>query len=64
MRAWLSSIIWVPYAPEVTSALQEPDTHEHSQLKSQVREVKSELHWALEAEWWSKVRQARGVEQK
>ena len=50
LRAWLRGIIWAPYAPEVTSTLQEPDTHEHSQLKALIREVKSELHWAMESE--------------
>ena len=60
LRAWLENILWAPYAPEVTSTLQEPDTHEHSQMKSEVREVKSELHWALEAEWWSKVKGGEG----
>ena len=50
-RAWLEQVIWAPYAPDVTSYLQEPDTHEHSQLKANIREVKSELHWALESEW-------------
>ena len=34
LRAWLSGVVWAPYAPDVTSWLQEPDTHEHSQLKS------------------------------
>ena len=50
LRAWLEGIIWAPYAPDVTSWLQEPDTHEHSQLKAIIRQVKSELHWALESE--------------
>ena len=51
LKAWLENVVWVPYAPDVTSFLQEPDTHEHSQLKAEIREVKSELHWALESEW-------------
>jgi hypothetical protein len=51
LRAWLKGIIWAPMAPDVTSFLQEPDTHEHSQLKSLIRGVKSELHFALETEW-------------
>jgi hypothetical protein len=38
-------------APDVTSFLQEPDTHEHSQMKGLIRGVKSELHFALETEW-------------
>ena len=44
LRAWMSNILWAPYAPEVTSTLQEPNTHEHWQLKTEMREVKSELH--------------------
>ena len=44
-------------APDVTSFLQEPDTHEHSQLKAEIREVKSEMHWALEQEWVQKVKE-------
>ena len=59
LRAWLSNIIRAPYAPEVTSTLQEPDAHEHWQLKSEIRKVKSEMHWALECEWFAKVREAR-----
>ena len=51
LRAWLEGILWAPYAPEVTSWLQEPDTHEHSQLKALIRAVKREMHWALEQEW-------------
>ena len=51
MRAWLENLIWAPYAPEVTSWFQEPDTHEHSQLKALIREVKAELHFALEHEY-------------
>ena len=51
MRAWLENMIWAPYAPEVTSWLQEPDTHEHSQLKALIREVKAELHFSLEHEY-------------
>ena len=53
LRAWLRGIIWAPYAPEVTATLQEPDTHEHSQLKAIIRAVKSELHWAMESEWYA-----------
>ena len=61
LRAWLENIIWAPYAPEVTSTLQECDTHEHNQLKAAVREIKSELHWALEMEWWGEVQRARDL---
>ena len=59
LKAWLENVVWVPYAPDVTSFLQEPDTHEHSQLKAEIREVKSELHWALESEW---VQQKKKIE--
>ena len=38
-------------APDVTSFLQEPDTHEHSQLKSILRQCKIDLQLALELEW-------------
>ena len=54
LRAWLCNIIWAPYAPDVTSFLQEPDTHEHSQIKAAIRACKAELHWALETEWQAK----------
>ena len=40
LRAWLENIIWAPYAPEVTSTLQEPDTHEHSVKRRAVRKSK------------------------
>jgi len=64
LRAWLEQVIWTPYAPEVTSWLQEPDTHEHAQLKAKIREVKSELHWALESEWLEKMRKSPNKEVK
>jgi hypothetical protein len=51
LRAWLKGIIWAPMAPDVTSFLQEPDTHEHAPLKAVIREVKAELHFELETEW-------------
>ena len=38
------------YAPNLTSFLQEPDTHEHSQIKADIRACKGELHWALKAD--------------
>ena len=41
LRAWMENVIWAPYAPDVTSFLQEPDTHEHSQLKAKIRESPS-----------------------
>jgi hypothetical protein len=37
--------------------LQEPDTHEHSQLKSLIREVKAELHFQLEQERRNKAKE-------
>ena len=43
-------MILVPYAPDSTSFLQEPDTHEHAQLKATIRQLKSELHFDLERE--------------
>ena len=42
--------IMVPYAPGSTAFLQEPDTHEHAQLKATIRECKAELHFNLEQE--------------
>ena len=57
LRAWLNNVLWAPYAPEVTSTLQEPDTHEHFPLKAILKQVKSELHWALESEWWAERRE-------
>ena len=64
LRAWMENVIWAPYAPDVTSFLQEPDTHEHSQLKAKIREVKSELHWALESEWLNKQKTPEGRDAK
>ena len=46
----LQGLIWCPLPPDTTSYLQEPDTHEHSQYKSIIREVKAELHFQLEQE--------------
>ena len=34
LTSWLKQVIWAPYAPGVTSTLQEPDSHEHAQLKA------------------------------
>ena len=51
LKAWLENVIWAPYAPDVTSFLQEPDTHVHAQIKADIRSCKGELHWALETEW-------------
>ena len=56
LRAWLQNVVYAPMAPDVTSFLQEPDTHEHSQLKATIREVKAEMHWQLEQEWLQKVK--------
>ncbi len=64
LQAWLQNVVWAPYAPDVTSFLQEPDTHEHSQLKAKIREVKSELHWALEQEWLNKQKTVEGRKAK
>ena len=38
LKAWLKNCIYLPYAPDVTSFLQEPDTHEHHTLKSRDQE--------------------------
>ena len=54
LEAWSRGLIWCPLAPDTTSYLQEPDTHEHSQFKSIIREVKSELHFQLEQEFKNK----------
>ena len=54
LKTWLKNIIWAPYAPDVTSFLQGPDTHEHSQIKADIRSCKGELQWALETEWQSR----------
>ena len=53
VKAWDEGILWCPLAPDVTSYLQEPDTHEHSQLKAIIREKKTELHFALEQQFLS-----------
>ena len=42
--------------------MQEPDTHEHSQLKSIIHEVKSELHFQLEQETRNKARYYKDYE--
>jgi hypothetical protein len=52
LRAWRYNILVFPYAPGVTSFLQETDTHEHFQERSCYREVSRELHFALEH--WAK----------
>ena len=57
LQAWSKNLIWCPLAPDTTSYLQEPDTHEHSQLKSLIREVKSELHFQLEQERRNKAKE-------
>ena len=54
LQAWLKNLLWCSLAPGVKSYLQEPDTHEHSQLKSIIREVKGELHFQLEQEFRNK----------
>lgn len=47
---WGNQQILGAYAPGSTSTLQEPDTHEHAQLKAEIRHVKAELHFDLEQE--------------
>ena len=56
LDAWLQGIPWCPLTLDVTSYSQEPGTHRHSQLKSIIREVKSELHFQLEQETRNKAR--------
>ena len=51
LRAWLHQVIWTPLAPDVTSYLAEPDTHEHAQMKAEIRSCKAELHRAYELAW-------------
>ena len=38
-------------APDVTSFLAEPDTHEHAQLTAEIRATKAEVHRAFEHAW-------------
>ena len=54
LQAWLSQVVWAPLAPDVTSFLAEPDTHEHAQLKAEIRLAKSEVHRAFEHAWANK----------
>ena len=48
---WRKNLIGAPLPPDATSYFQEPDTHEHSQLKAEYREAKANLHFALEQEY-------------
>ena len=57
LRAWLNQVIWMPLAPDTTSFLAEPDTHEHAQMKASIRKVKAEVHRAYEAAWHSQRRE-------
>ena len=57
LRAWLNQVVWMPLAPDTTSFLAEPDTHEHSQLKASVRKIKAEVHRSYEAAWQSQRRE-------
>ena len=50
--------ILVPRAPGSTSYPQEPDTHEHAQLKAIIKEVKAETRFDLEAEAKNQNKQA------
>jgi len=45
---WANQQMLIPYAPDVTSFLQEPDTHEHSQIKAGIRREKAAEHFELE----------------
>ena len=53
LQAWLSQVIWAPLAPDVTSYLAEPDTHEHAQMKAEIKKAKAELHHQHEHAWKS-----------
>ena len=50
LRHWSNQQMLISYAPGVTSFLQEPDTHEHRQCKSQYKKVKGELQHDFEHE--------------
>ena len=58
---WMHQQILVPYAPDSTSYLQEPDTHEHAQLKAIIKEVKAETRFDLEAEAKNQKKQAEAL---
>jgi len=47
---WSNQVILVPYAPDSGAFLQEPDTHEHAQLKADIRYCKVQMQFDLEAE--------------
>ena len=47
---WSNQIMLVPYAPEAGTLMQEPDTHEHGQMKADIRHVKGEIQFDLESE--------------
>ena len=50
LEHWNNQAIMTPLAPGSTGFMAEPDTHEHAQIKAEIREVKSELHFDLEQE--------------
>ena len=50
LRAFYNQQVMIPHAPDVTSFLQEPDTHEHNSIKAHIRTEKADLHHDLEAE--------------
>ena len=47
---WSNQLVLVPYAPDSGAFLQEPDTHEHAQIKADIRYVKNETQFDLEQE--------------
>ena len=61
LRAWCENILWCPLSPDVTSYLQEPDTHEHSQLKSIIREIKGEIHFTMEQAFLSECKNPHAI---
>ena len=49
LEHWSRNLFLTPYAPGSTYGLQEPDTHQHSQLRAELREKKAELFADYEA---------------
>ena len=47
---WSCQVIIIPYAPDSGTFLQEPDTHEHAEMKKAIRFVKEETQFDLEQE--------------
>ena len=58
---WSNQLILVPYAPDSTSFLKEPDTHEHGQFKATIRQLKSELNFDLELEAENQEKECKNI---